>query len=187
MILLSPVEKVILSQSGARCAQIKPCLQFQNNSKQICLWILMWEGNMRWTRKQYYRLWNDLFLTNKQLFISQDINWWTGVMRITCGLMWCFPPLFELSFWRHPFTAEYSLVSKWCNANCSLGAAAFAAHCSGCVFTVCVCSLLCVCVGTWIKWRAQIPHVTFTSLHFERTNSSTSRMAWGSMQILIFL
>ncbi len=24
--------------------------------------------------------------------------------------------LFELSFWRHPFTAEDPLVNKWCNA-----------------------------------------------------------------------
>ncbi len=31
-------------------------------------------------------------------------------------LLWYFNQLFELSFWRHPFTAEYPLVSKWCNA-----------------------------------------------------------------------
>ncbi len=37
------------------------------------------------------------------------------VVWITCGL-WCFY-LFGLSFWRHPFTAEDPLVSKWCNAN----------------------------------------------------------------------
>ncbi len=35
---------------------------------------------------------------------------------ITCGLLWCFYQLFGLSFWRHPFTAEDSLLSKWCNA-----------------------------------------------------------------------
>ncbi len=28
----------------------------------------------------------------------------------------CFYQLFGLSFWRHPFTAEDPLVSKWCNA-----------------------------------------------------------------------
>ncbi len=39
---------------------------------------------------------------------------WSGV--ITCGLLWCFYQLFGLSFWRHPFTAEDPLVSKWCNA-----------------------------------------------------------------------
>ncbi len=33
-----------------------------------------------------------------------------------CGLLWCFYQLFGLSFWRHPFTAEDPLVSKWCNA-----------------------------------------------------------------------
>ncbi len=40
--------------------------------------------------------------------------------------------------------------------NCSPGTTAkMAAHCSRCVFTVCVCSLLCVC--TWMgKCRAQI-------------------------------
>ncbi len=33
-----------------------------------------------------------------------------------CGLLWCFYQLFGLSFWRHPFTAEDPLLSKWCNA-----------------------------------------------------------------------
>ncbi len=32
----------------------------------------------------------DLFLTNSQLFTSQDINWWTGVVWISCGLLWFF-------------------------------------------------------------------------------------------------
>ncbi len=58
----------------------------------------------------------NLFLTNTKLFASQDVNRWTGVVWITCGLLWCFYQLFRLSFWRHPFTAEDPLVSKWCNA-----------------------------------------------------------------------
>ncbi len=33
-----------------------------------------------------------------------------------CGLLWCLYQMFGLSFWRHPFTAENQLVSKWCNA-----------------------------------------------------------------------
>ncbi len=56
----------------------------------------------------------DLFLKHTQLFTSQDINWWTGVVWITC-VLWCLYELFRLSFWRHPFTAEDPLVSKWCN------------------------------------------------------------------------
>ncbi len=36
-------------------------------------------------------------------------------MWITCGLLWCFYQLFGLSFWRHPFTPEDPLLSKWCN------------------------------------------------------------------------
>ncbi len=58
-----------------------------------------------------------MFITNTQLFTSQDINWWTGDGWITCGLLWCFCQLFQLSFWRHPFTADDPLVSKWCNAD----------------------------------------------------------------------
>ncbi len=44
------------------------------------------------------------------------VNGWTGVVWITCGLLWGFYQLFGLSFWRHPFTAEDPLLSKWCNA-----------------------------------------------------------------------
>ncbi len=57
-----------------------------------------------------------LFLTNMQLFTLQEINWWTGVVWITCGLLWYFSQLFGLSFWWHPFTADDPLVSKWRNA-----------------------------------------------------------------------
>ncbi len=28
-----------------------------------------------------------------------------------CGLLWCF---YQLSFWRHPFTAEHPLLRHWC-------------------------------------------------------------------------
>ncbi len=36
--------------------------------------------------------------------------------HLDCGLLGCFYQLFGLSFWRHPFTTEDPLVSKWCNA-----------------------------------------------------------------------
>ncbi len=43
-----------------------------------------------------------------------------GLMDWSCvDYLWIivmFFQLFELSFWRHPFTAENPLVSKWCNA-----------------------------------------------------------------------
>ncbi len=50
-----------------------------------------------------------------QLLSSPDVNWWTGVVWITCGLLWCFYQLFGLSFWRHPFTAEHPLLRHWCS------------------------------------------------------------------------
>ncbi len=99
--------------------------------REICtdqaLFTTTGDGLFHW-RKCYYALCKlklfkiknvlmDLFLTNMQLFTSQDINWWTGVVWITCGLLWCFYQLFyQLSFWRHPFTAEDPLLSNWCNA-----------------------------------------------------------------------
>ncbi len=57
-----------------------------------------------------------LFLIDTAFFPSEDVNWWTGIVWITCELLWCFWQLFGLWFWRHPFTAEDPLVSKWCNA-----------------------------------------------------------------------
>ncbi len=46
---------------------------------------------------------------NLFLLSSPDVNWWTGVVWITCGLLWCFYQLFGLSFWRHP------LLRQWWN------------------------------------------------------------------------
>ncbi len=58
----------------------------------------------------------DLFLINMQLFTSQDINWWTGVVWI---FVMFFISCLDSLFWRHPFTAEDPLVSKWCCAEFS--------------------------------------------------------------------
>ncbi len=54
----------------------------------------------------------DLFLTNTQLFVPQDVNWWAGLEW--CELMWCFYHPFRLWFWRHPFTSDvwYSDIIK---------------------------------------------------------------------------
>ncbi len=103
-----------------------------NSSNQTCWWILVtttatgyyvfyWRrrycGYTTLARSLGLKLkTQDLFLTNMQPFTSQDINWCTGLVWITCGLLWCFYQLFGCSFWRHPFTAEDSFVSKWCNA-----------------------------------------------------------------------
>ncbi len=55
----------------------------------------------------------DLFLKNIQLFTSQNINWGTESRGLLVD--YCFSQLFGLSFWRHPFTTNDPLVSKWCN------------------------------------------------------------------------
>ncbi len=48
------------------------------------------DSNFSW--KQQFEVKNnlmiDLFITNMQLFTSQDVNWWTG-MWITCGFISC--------------------------------------------------------------------------------------------------
>ncbi len=81
--------------------------------------------NSYFVKKQRFQCLNYAFVSYKrtQLFTSQDVSWWTGVLWISGVLLWCFYQLFGLSFWRHPFTAVDPLVSKWCNAkflqNCS--------------------------------------------------------------------
>ncbi len=62
-------------------------------------------------------LWTHILAGSNGLkfLVSPDINWWTGVVWITCGLLWCFYQLFGLSFWRHPFTAEHPLLRQWCS------------------------------------------------------------------------
>ncbi len=75
-------------------------------------WTFPLEGVLLWT----HILPRSDGLKLKTYFLFTDINWWTGVVWITWGLLWRFYQLFGLSFWRHPFTAEDPLVSKWCNA-----------------------------------------------------------------------
>ncbi len=59
---------------------------------------------------------NVLMMDLFQLLSSRDVNWWTGEVWVTSGLLWCFYQLFGLSFWRHPFTAEDPLLRQWCDA-----------------------------------------------------------------------
>ncbi len=53
-----------------------------------------------------------IYFLHTWFFTSQDINWWTGEVWI----IMMFYQLFGLSFWRHPFTTDDPLVSKWCKA-----------------------------------------------------------------------
>ncbi len=57
---------------------------------------LLWIMDPYFSQKQCIDLIMDLFLTNTQLFTSQDVNWWTGVVWITCGLLWYFHQLVGL-------------------------------------------------------------------------------------------
>ncbi len=59
----------------------------------IIIIISLYFGQKRWFKDKTLMM--DLFFTNMQLFTSQDINWWTGVWWITCGLLWCFYQLFD--------------------------------------------------------------------------------------------
>ncbi len=97
------------------CKQCLICAYFSPDSDETSIALkkaILWIEDLQFI----IALMMDLFLRNRQIFASQDINWWTGVVWITYGLLWCFYQLFGLSFWRHPFTAEDPLVSKWCNA-----------------------------------------------------------------------
>ncbi len=55
--------------------------------------------------------WWICFLETHSFSLHKALMDWSGVDY--CDV---FNQLFGLSFWRHPFTAEHPLVSKWCNA-----------------------------------------------------------------------
>ncbi len=52
--------------------------------------------------------------TDQAPFTSENVKY---VKVLLVNYREVFNQLFELSFWWHPFTAKYPLVSKWCNAN----------------------------------------------------------------------
>ncbi len=75
----------------------------------FCIFLLIQTRQLFHWRKRYYELWTRVLDESnilqvkiywwmhflwKQLFSSQDVNWWTGVVWITCGLLWCFYQLF---------------------------------------------------------------------------------------------
>ncbi len=95
-----------------------------HNSSKQCGWILMWETtgdgfftggsvimDSYFSQKQRVELKNIFFQTcsfSLHKTLTDGLEW--------CGLLCCFYQLFGLSFWRHPFTAEHTLLNKWCNA-----------------------------------------------------------------------
>ncbi len=89
------------------------------HTRQLFHWRKQYYGQKTsFNQKQWFEVKNDgftvyldVFITNMYLFTSQDVNSWIGVVEY----LWIIVMLSWLSFWRHPFTAEHPLVSKWCN------------------------------------------------------------------------
>ncbi len=78
-------------------------------------WILCSEWvPSEWESKQLIKT-SQWSTSNHAAFVS-----FTGVVCITCGLLWCFISCLDSQFWRHPFTAEDPLPCKWCNSTCLL-------------------------------------------------------------------
>ncbi len=90
----------------------------------MCGFLCERQQVMDFSLEEVLLLIEDSFFSWKQQFEGKT-SWWICffclLMMSTdelewCGLLWCFYQLFGLSFWRHPFTAEDPLVSKWWNA-----------------------------------------------------------------------
>ncbi len=88
------------------------------NVKKSMSWCERTTWNWLFSRKEsvimdrsnrlYIKYLNDGSDSNKQLFTSQDVNWWTGVVWIIAMFLW--------AVWTLLWTAPIYLVSKWCNA-----------------------------------------------------------------------
>ncbi len=93
----------------------------QNSSKQICWWwVLIYSkkttenrlknnrGQLKMPKWCIFSLQTPSILLHKTVIDRLEV---CGLLEVTV----CFNHLFEVSFWRHPFTAEDKLVSEWCN------------------------------------------------------------------------
>ncbi len=69
-------------------------------------WCERTTGDAMYWRKRYYG----------QLKVKTYYLQTLSFSRSRLNYLWCFYQL--LSFWRHPFTSEDPLVSKWCDAKC---------------------------------------------------------------------
>ncbi len=68
------------------CKRCLICADFSPDSDQNTFSLeeaLIWIMDHIWVK-------NILMLDLFKLLSSQDVNWWTGVVWITCGLLWCF-------------------------------------------------------------------------------------------------
>ncbi len=105
------------------------CLMHTQNIKRFCivvsvkseeLWSnlmfkgivqpkISWTFNRRWFHPRWG--WVCFFIRFVEMchcisVLADGLEW--------CGLFWCIYQLFGLSFCRHPFTAEHSLLRHWC-------------------------------------------------------------------------
>ncbi len=117
IILLPRVKKGILSESREKSAQYaftvhKPKQSRTALNKYVAgFWC---QRNSRCTFSLEQGLWWSWCYGQKQRFV----NWWTGVVWITGGLLWYFVSF--LSVWTLILTAPIhcsGLASKWCEAN----------------------------------------------------------------------
>ncbi len=68
-----------------------------------------------WSKKKKHLNGGFCFLQTRRFLLHKTNNWWTGVVWITCRLLWCFYQQFELILMA-PIHCRGSLVIKWWNA-----------------------------------------------------------------------
>ncbi len=90
----SSSEKVFWSESGEKSASDQAAFKtVQNSSKQICVWILMWETTadalFHW-RKSYYGLWTHILVQKCWNCFSFCLLQMLTDGLECCGLLWCF-------------------------------------------------------------------------------------------------
>ncbi len=122
IILLYSVKQVIFRKKYTQISENKQDKAVQNHCKQISWWILMWHFSLK-----EVLLWitasmdSGILATGNGLQLKYLNNGFVSCKRESCHfprhelMDWIRVDYFRL--WRHPFTSEDPMVSKWCNAN----------------------------------------------------------------------
>ncbi len=114
----SKYEPIIHNNSSSCCLshQNPHTYLFRAGSLVNCAWSVQISDQMTFSLDKTILLIDDLYFSNGFVSCKQQLSLRMLTDEWSVWIIVMFYQLFGLSFRRHPFTAEDTLMSKWCNA-----------------------------------------------------------------------